>query len=193
MGLEPTTLRFQVWCSTNWASRAWWMLSGNCWIHTLWCTKVQLLHYILKNNHFGIVLVIWYVYSFYVFTPLDTCIWSNIETVLSWTCHVSGIWIMNIHRYFLFALDTIYVNLPAKILLKIQTVRGFVKILSIPDEELFTKRPSGVLLHTLSKVYDVPVGSISPHTYLRQCIVLFAVAECCLLFVVFDLSCSCVL
>ena len=25
--LEPTTLRFKVWCSTDWASRAWWMLS----------------------------------------------------------------------------------------------------------------------------------------------------------------------
>ena len=27
VGLEPSTLRFQVWCSTYWASRAWWMLS----------------------------------------------------------------------------------------------------------------------------------------------------------------------
>ena len=27
VGLEPTTLRFKVWCSTDWASRAWWMLS----------------------------------------------------------------------------------------------------------------------------------------------------------------------
>ena len=27
VGLEPTTLQFQVWCSTDWASRAWWMLS----------------------------------------------------------------------------------------------------------------------------------------------------------------------
>ena len=27
LGLEPTTLRFKVWCSTDWASRAWWMLS----------------------------------------------------------------------------------------------------------------------------------------------------------------------
>ena len=27
VGLEPTTLWFQVWCSTDWASRAWWMLS----------------------------------------------------------------------------------------------------------------------------------------------------------------------
>ena len=27
VGFEPTTLRFKVWCSTDWASRAWWMLS----------------------------------------------------------------------------------------------------------------------------------------------------------------------
>ena len=27
VGLEPSTLRFQVWRSTYWASRAWWMLS----------------------------------------------------------------------------------------------------------------------------------------------------------------------
>ena len=27
VGLEPSTLRFQVWCSTDWARRAWWMLS----------------------------------------------------------------------------------------------------------------------------------------------------------------------
>ena len=27
VGLEPTTLWFKVWCSTDWASRAWWMLS----------------------------------------------------------------------------------------------------------------------------------------------------------------------
>ena len=26
VGLEPSTLRFQVWYSTYWASRAWWML-----------------------------------------------------------------------------------------------------------------------------------------------------------------------
>ena len=26
VGLEPSALRFQVWCSTYWASRAWWML-----------------------------------------------------------------------------------------------------------------------------------------------------------------------
>ena len=26
VGLEPSTLRFHVWCSTYWASRAWWKL-----------------------------------------------------------------------------------------------------------------------------------------------------------------------
>ena len=32
----------------------------------------------------------------------------------------------------------------------------FVKIISIPDEELFSERSSGAPLHTLSKLYDVP-------------------------------------
>ena len=31
MGLEPSALRFQVWCSTYWASRAWWMV-GSTWM-----------------------------------------------------------------------------------------------------------------------------------------------------------------
>ena len=39
----------------------------------------------------------------------------------------------------------------------------------------FPKRPSGVPLHTLSKLYDVPVGFVSPH--LRQCFALFAVSK----------------
>ena len=37
-----------------------------------------------------------------------------------------------------------------------------VKIISIPDEDFFPKRTSGVPLHTLSKLYDVPVGFVSP-------------------------------
>ena len=32
VGLKPSTLRFKVWCSTDWASRAWWMLSLNGFI-----------------------------------------------------------------------------------------------------------------------------------------------------------------
>ena len=39
----------------------------------------------------------------------------------------------------------------------------------------FRKRPSGAPLHTLSKLYDVPVVFYTSH--LRQCIALFAVAE----------------
>ena len=31
-----------------------------------------------------------------------------------------------------------------------------------PDEEYFPKRPSGAPLHTLSKLYDVPVGVVPP-------------------------------
>ena len=43
------------------------------------------------------------------------------------------------------------------------TMRVFVKIIhviSIPDEELFSERPSDALLHTLSKLFDAPVGFV---------------------------------
>ena len=39
----------------------------------------------------------------------------------------------------------------------------------------FPKQPSGAPLHSLSKLYDVPVGFLSP--LLRLSIALFAVAE----------------
>ena len=38
----------------------------------------------------------------------------------------------------------------------------------------FPKRPSGALLHTLSKLYDVPLVL---YPILRQCIALFVVAD----------------
>ena len=40
----------------------------------------------------------------------------------------------------------------------------------------FPKRPSGAPLHTLSKLYDVPVGFVLP-PILRLSIAYFAVAE----------------
>ena len=40
----------------------------------------------------------------------------------------------------------------------------------------FPKRTSGAPLHTLSKLYDIPVGFETP-ALLRQCIAIFAVAE----------------
>ena len=39
------------------------------------------------------------------------------------------------------------------------------------------KRPSDAPLHTLSKLYDVPVSFVAPPPLLRLCIALFAVAE----------------
>ena len=62
-------------------------------------------------------------------------------------------------------------------LLRIQVVLEFVKIISILDEELFSEAPSGAPLHTLSKWYDVSVGFVGPLPHLRQCIALFAIAE----------------
>ena len=32
--------------------------------------------------------------------PFGTCICSNVETIFSWPCHVFGLWISNIPRYF---------------------------------------------------------------------------------------------
>ena len=40
-----------------------------------------------------------------------------------------------------------------------------------------TSRPSGAPLHTLSKLYDVPVGFVTPPPILRLNIAYFAVAE----------------
>ena len=41
----------------------------------------------------------------------------------------------------------------------------------------FPKQPSGAPLHTLSKLYDVPVGFVTPPPILRLNIAYFAVAE----------------
>ena len=41
----------------------------------------------------------------------------------------------------------------------------------------FPKRPSGAPLHTLTKLFDVPVGFVTPPPILKLCIALFAVAE----------------
>ena len=44
---------------------------------------------------------------------------------------------------YLVLFDSIYSNLPAKLLLEIQTVQVFVKIISIPDKELFSEKSVG--------------------------------------------------
>ena len=38
----------------------------------------------------------------------------------------------------------------------------FIKIISIPEENIFSKRPSDALLHTLSNLCDVAVGFATP-------------------------------
>ena len=45
--------------------------------------------------------------------------------------------------------DILKLNLPAKLLLKIQSIRGFVKIIGISDEELFSETAVGALLNAL--------------------------------------------
>ena len=44
--IEPTTLRFKVWCSTDWASRAWWMLF----------IKITLLHTCTPDTNVYIII-----------------------------------------------------------------------------------------------------------------------------------------
>ena len=41
----------------------------------------------------------------------------------------------------------------------------FVKIISILDKELFPKRTSDAPLHTLSKLYDVPIGFVTSPSF----------------------------
>ena len=56
------------------------------------------------------------------------------------------------------------------------TVSFLSKLLASLIRNYFPKRTSGAPLHTLSKLYDVPVGFVSS-PLLRQCIASFAVAE----------------
>ena len=51
------------------------------------------------------------------------------------------------------------------------------KILVSLMRNYFPKQPSGVWLHTLSKLYDVPVGFVPSFPISKLCIALFAVAE----------------
>ena len=51
------------------------------------------------------------------------------------------------------------------------------KLLASLMRNYFPKRPSGAPLHTLSKLYDVPVGFVPPPPILRLNIAYFAVAE----------------
>ena len=72
----------------------------------------------------------------------------------------------------------ICMNLPAKMLLKTDTVWALSKLLASLMRNNFPNRPSGAPLHTLSKFHDVPVGFVAPPPpHLRQCIAIFAVTE----------------
>ena len=51
------------------------------------------------------------------------------------------------------------------------------KLLASLMRNNFRRRQAGAPLHTLSKLYDVPVGFVTPSLHLRQCIALFEVAE----------------
>ena len=56
--------------------------------------------------------------------------------------------------------DIICVILPAKMLLKINIVLAFIRILSIPDEEYFSETAVGCTATYFTKFYDVPVGFV---------------------------------
>ena len=59
----------------------------------------------------------------------------------------------------------------------IHTVWLIVEILASLMRNYFPKRPSGAPLHTLSKLYDVPVGFVTPPPNFELNIAYFAVAE----------------
>ena len=69
----------------------------------------------------------------------------------------------------------------------------FVKIISIPDEELFSETYVGCTASYFSKLYDVPVGFVAPPPQLRSlrvavaryrmiCLVFFSCNASCALF-----------
>ena len=82
---------------------------GKFWINTLWCTLVQLLHYILKCIH------------------------------------------LELHHLFG----------PFRCMFK-QTVWLISKLLASLMRNYYPKRSSGEPLHIMSKLYDVPVGLVTP-------------------------------
>ena len=51
-------------------------------------------------------------------------------------------------------LDVIYVNLPAKMLLNIDTAWAFIKIVSIPDEEYFSETAVGCTATYFVKILE---------------------------------------
>ena len=60
---------------------------------------------------------------------------------------------------YLVLLETMCVNLQAKLLLSIHNVWTFINSVSIPDEA------SSAPLHTVSKLYDIPVGYVTPPSF----------------------------
>ena len=66
------------------------------------------------------------------------------------------------------------------------------KLLASLIRNYFPKRSWGTLLHTLSKLYDVPVGFVNPPPHLWGCVLLYLQPPkggCCS--ITDDLSCSC--
>ena len=67
------------------------------------------------------------------------------------------------------------VNLPAKMLLKIDTVWAFIKIVSIPDEEKNARKYRRV--HRYILFLDVHVGLYVHPLHFGHCFALFAIVE----------------
>ena len=68
-------------------------------------------------------------------------------------------------------------NLFQTSLFELWTVGVLSKLMTSLMRKYFPKRTSGAPLHTLSKLYDAPVGFVTPPPLLRQYIAIFAVAE----------------
>ena len=90
------------------------------------------------------------------------CLWRCLLLILP--SQNTGI-LMNVvimYVSYLVLLDTTCVNLPAKMLLELLTVRAFVKIISIPDEELFSGTTVGCIATKFIKKLWCPFGFVLP-------------------------------
>ena len=87
--------------------------------------------------------------------------------LFTFVCECLGVFHRTGSDLFLFVpLDIICVNLPAKLLHKIDTVWTLIKLIGSLMRNNFPNQPSGAPLHTLLRLYDVPVGFVALPTFI---------------------------
>ena len=93
--------------------------------------------------------------------------------------------------YWIYSNSVLYcVYLPAKMLLKIDTVWPSLKLLASLMRNNFPERPSRAQLHTLSNLYNVPVGCLDPLLILGSVLLYLRSPKCSCCSISEDLSCS---